>query len=156
MAAPLPVRWYGRGKSELHGAGCWVTPRRGNPKESATENRPPAGETTVSLRARVKRRGKSPPRSRRRERHGKPHPEQGQIGAERRPVSQLRSGRLRRGAGQPASQINGHPFGVYCAGRQNSAYRPACLNYEAVLKSPVRRPLGSLIQLLRVPSRSDG
>jgi len=25
------------GKSELHRAGCWVTPRRGDPTESATE-----------------------------------------------------------------------------------------------------------------------
>jgi len=29
------------GKSGLHRAGCWVTPRGGNPTESATENRPP-------------------------------------------------------------------------------------------------------------------
>jgi len=25
------------GKSELHRVGCWVTPRRGDPTESATE-----------------------------------------------------------------------------------------------------------------------
>ena len=30
-----------RGKSGLHREECWVTPRRGNPTESATENRPP-------------------------------------------------------------------------------------------------------------------
>ncbi len=30
--------FYGRrGKSELYRAGCWVTPRRGDPTESATE-----------------------------------------------------------------------------------------------------------------------
>lgn len=29
------------GKSELHRAGCWVTPSGGNPRESATETRPP-------------------------------------------------------------------------------------------------------------------
>ena len=32
-------RWGG--KSELHRAGCWLTARRGNPTESATENTPP-------------------------------------------------------------------------------------------------------------------
>ena len=31
-----------RGKSELHRAVCWVTPRRGNPTDSGTENIPPA------------------------------------------------------------------------------------------------------------------
>jgi hypothetical protein len=29
------------GKSGLHRAGCWVTPRGGDPTESATETRPP-------------------------------------------------------------------------------------------------------------------
>ena len=29
------------GKSELRRAGCWITPSGGNPKESATEKRPP-------------------------------------------------------------------------------------------------------------------
>ena len=29
------------GKSGLHRAGCWVTPRGGNPTDSATERRPP-------------------------------------------------------------------------------------------------------------------
>ena len=32
-----------RGKSELHRAGCWVTPRGREPTESGTESRPPAG-----------------------------------------------------------------------------------------------------------------
>ena len=30
-----------RGTSGLHRAGWWVTPTRGNPRESATESRPP-------------------------------------------------------------------------------------------------------------------
>ena len=30
------------GKSELRRAGCWVTPRGGDPIDSATENKPPA------------------------------------------------------------------------------------------------------------------
>ena len=32
-----------RGKSGLHRAGWWVTPTRGDPRDSATENRPPSG-----------------------------------------------------------------------------------------------------------------
>ncbi len=35
-AAAVPVR-RGRGKSGLHRAGCWLTARRGDPTESATE-----------------------------------------------------------------------------------------------------------------------
>ena len=54
---------------------CRVTPGGGNPRESATENRPPrlAG-------ARVKRWGKSPPPLWQRGGHGKPRREQGRIG----------------------------------------------------------------------------
>src|SRR5687768_10199340 len=48
--------------------------------DSATENRPPPLEG-----ARVKRWGKSPPRSWQHERHGKPRSEQGQICGERCP-----------------------------------------------------------------------
>ncbi len=29
------------GKSELHRAGCWLTASGGDPKDSATENKPP-------------------------------------------------------------------------------------------------------------------
>ena len=50
----------GRGKSGLHRAGCWVTPRRGDPRRSATETDRPTAR--VSGRGvRVKRRGKSSP-----------------------------------------------------------------------------------------------
>src|SRR5579884_217319 len=49
-----------RGKSGLHRAGRWVTPSRGDPKESATErhSRRPA---SARARATVKWWGKSPP-----------------------------------------------------------------------------------------------
>ncbi len=85
-------RGVNRGKSELRRAGCWITSRGADPTESAAEKRPPAmpffpyflavcgivsGE---GAQARVKRRGKSSPPGRRRPGHGKPHPEQGQIG----------------------------------------------------------------------------
>ena len=57
---------------------CRVMPGGGDPRESATEIEPPAfGQ------ARVKRWGKSPPRTRRRGRHGKPHREQDQEGIAR-------------------------------------------------------------------------
>lgn len=43
------------GKSALHRAGCWVTPSGGDPRESATETRPPAADALrASVRARVK------------------------------------------------------------------------------------------------------
>jgi hypothetical protein len=57
---------------------CRITSGGGNPRESATENEPlprPQGGS-----ARVKRCGKSAPRVRRRNRHGKPHREQDRIG----------------------------------------------------------------------------
>ena len=65
--------------------GCRVTPGGGNPRESATENRLP-----LSAGVTVKRWGKSPPRDWQQDRHGKPHPEQCQIGASR-------GGRSRKG-----------------------------------------------------------
>ena len=58
--------------------GCRVTPGGGNPRESATEKRLP-----LFARVTVKRWGKSPPRDWQQDRHGKPHPEQCQIGASR-------------------------------------------------------------------------
>ena len=41
-AAAVPVR-RDRGKSGLRRAGCWPTASRGDPQDSATENRPPNG-----------------------------------------------------------------------------------------------------------------
>ena len=57
------------GKSELHRARCRVTPGEGDLEESATEKRPPRPLRRRLRRpgaheARVKRRGKSPPRPR--------------------------------------------------------------------------------------------
>jgi hypothetical protein len=55
-----------RGTSGLHRAGWWVTPTRGNPQASATENRPPASRRFESgtKQVRVKRWCKRPPASR--------------------------------------------------------------------------------------------
>ena len=89
---------------------CRLTAGGGDPRESATENRPPV---RFAGPVRVKRWGKSPPRDRQRKRHGKPHREQDQIGAARRAtgsgVSASPPGSVARGARQRASQRNGHP-----------------------------------------------
>ena len=65
--------------------GCRVTPGRGNPRESATEKSLPwcRGRARDASMVRVKRWGKSPPRTGQPGRHGKPHPEQCRIGASR-------------------------------------------------------------------------
>jgi hypothetical protein len=64
--------------------------------------------------ARVKGCGKSAPRTRQRERHGKPHREQDQVGtAAGQPAggfSASPSGSVARGAWRQASQRNGHPL----------------------------------------------
>ena len=73
---------------------CRVTPGGGDPRESATESKPPRRRRAGGVR--VKGWGKSPPRDRQRDRHGKPHREQDRIGMARgfgsRPVSGPSSG----------------------------------------------------------------
>ena len=61
--------------------GWRVTPAVGNHRESATERIPPMA--CSQAQARVKGCGKSAPGLRQRGPHGKPHPEQGRIGAAR-------------------------------------------------------------------------
>ena len=51
----------GRGRSGLHRAGCWLTASRGDPQDSATENRPPMARPHGRAQVRVKRCGKSAP-----------------------------------------------------------------------------------------------
>jgi hypothetical protein len=67
--------------------------------------------------------GKSAPRSRQRERHGKPHREQDQIGTARNPFPDSRPGRSREAMG------NHRPRGMAIQpsqdGGQNPAYRPS-------------------------------
>ena len=65
---------------------CRITSGGGNPRESATENEPPAFALRGFGAARVKRCGKSAPRVRQRNRHGKPHREQNRIGTATRDV----------------------------------------------------------------------
>ena len=77
-----------RGKSGLHEtrvAGNTRRVRASGHRESATESRPltDAFLSGFGSAARVKGCGKSAPRWRQRQRHGKPHPEQDRIGAAR-------------------------------------------------------------------------
>ena len=75
-----------RGKSGLHetrvaGNARPVAVLGWRPRESATESKPPMA--CLQVQARVKGCGKSAPGLRQRGPHGKPHPEQGRIGAAR-------------------------------------------------------------------------
>ena len=63
---------------------CRITSGGGDPRDSATENEPLPGPKGRA--ARVKRCGKSAPRFRQRNRHGKPHREQDRIGTATRTV----------------------------------------------------------------------
>ena len=87
---------------------CRVTPGGGDPRESATESKPPRHPTCRDGGrwgggARVKGWGKSPPRTQQCGRHGKPHREQNRIGMARRkpgrfPAPVIRVGCVRRPA----------------------------------------------------------
>ncbi len=77
--AGRPLRRRRGGKSGLRRAGCWVTPRRSDATESATETIAPMASRQREGQARVKRCGKSAPGPGESRDAGKPHPEQGQI-----------------------------------------------------------------------------
>src|SRR5215471_4678134 len=81
------------GKSELRRAVRRVTPGRGNPKDSGTENIPPAVAASRRRRVRVKRCGKSAPRAWQHAWQAKPRTEQDQIGRLDGPSNGLRVGR---------------------------------------------------------------
>ena len=84
-------------------------PGGGDPRESATESRPPTGLSR--LRARVKGCGKSAPRDRQRKRHGKPHREQDRIGVAYGPVPARRPGwLLERRSDPPPRGMVAYPF----------------------------------------------
>ena len=110
-------------------ARCRVTPGGGDPRESATESKPPV--RLYAPPARVKGCGKSAPRPRRRGRHGKPHREQDRIGAAGRDSSELPAGgfpRRRPGRSREASG-NGRPrrMAIHRSSErgQDPAYRPS-------------------------------
>jgi hypothetical protein len=107
---PLARRLDGRCRREAMeespgstGIRCRLTAGGGDPRESATENKPPVQSRHFGAdvgRARVKRGGKSAPRLRQRRRQGKPHQEQDRIGAA---ASALRS--WTRGHSRPAARV---------------------------------------------------
>ncbi|SCY68687.1 hypothetical protein SAMN02927923_01966 [Microvirga guangxiensis] len=109
-------------------ARCRITSGGGDPRDSATESRPPRKDLRIP-EVRVKGCGKSAPRTQQCGRHGKPHQEQNRIGTtgvRARPASRLvvRVGCLRRSAmivpeeWPPRSRVR--PWAI-----QNPAYRPA-------------------------------
>jgi len=105
-------------------ARCRITSGGGNPRESATESRPPR-----SCGVRVKGCGKSAPRTQQCGRHGKPHQEQNRIGTtgvRARPVSRpvVRVGCLRRSAMTVPEEWSPRPE-LALRALQNPAYRPA-------------------------------
>ena len=94
---------------------------RREPRESATESKPPLLHGAV----RVKGWGKSPPRDWRQDRHGKPRPEQDRIGGAHGLYPACAPGVSREVPG------NRHPRGMAArpeqSGEQNPAYRPSGL-----------------------------
>jgi hypothetical protein len=102
-----------------------ITSGGGDPRESATESKPPdrGPQGPQSETARVKGCGKSAPRGRQRRRHGKPRREQNRIGATRGAFSAARPcplapplGLVARGVRQRASQRNGRHVGAMSPG----------------------------------------
>jgi hypothetical protein len=116
------------------GIRCRLTAGGGDPRESATENKPPAQEPQGVPRARAKRCGKSAPRPWQQGRQGKPHREQDRIGAavpQGTEVFRLaaRVGRVRRAARRVPeewpSRIPGRPGMRTEPGLQAVWQRPA-------------------------------
>ena len=101
---------------------CRVTPGGGDPRESATESKPPR-RRFAGRRVRVKGCGKSAPRPRQRGRHGKPHREQDRIGTVfARFRAAVRVGRTRRPATDVPDEWPSHSLRE---NEQNPAYRPS-------------------------------
>ena len=122
---------------------CRITSGGGDPRESATENEPPASALRGFGAARVKRCGKSAPRVRQRKRHGKPHREQDRIGTANAGRSRKRKHRggdvrlaVRVGCSRQCANIVPEEWSSRIASRkrggalQNPAYRPADVYLE--------------------------
>ncbi len=107
---------------------CRVTPGGGDPRDSATENRPPRA---FGRGARVKRCGKSAPRNRQRKRHGKPHREQDQIGMAHGPFPGCRPGWSR----EPVSNDGSRGMVIPWQQGQNPAYRPSGIFSRTTLRA---------------------
>ena len=86
---------------------CRLTTGGREPRESATESRPPRPTPQLEARGavRVKGCGKSAPRLRQRRRHGKPHREQDRIGTARRLLLAQAGGDFRDRCPDPAVRV---------------------------------------------------
>jgi len=83
-----------------------LTAARREPRESATESKPPS-RAAKQRKVRVKGWGKSPPQLWQQGWHGKPRPEQDQVGGAYGLFVRPRPGCVARGVWQQASQMNG-------------------------------------------------
>ena len=129
------------------GIRCRLTAGGGDPRDSATENKPPVQGRPASAvpRARVKRCGKSAPRPWQRGRQGKPHREQDRIGAaassptdrgsqgHSRPA--VRVGRVRRAVRRVPEEWSSRARNG-CG--QNPAYRPSGISLS--VRSGLQKP----------------
>ncbi len=157
------------------GIRCRLTAGGGNPRESATENKPPTscepnlGKTWA---ARVKRCGKSAPRPWQQGWQGKPHREQDRIGTAGRAVTRrvrghsrpaVRVGRVRRAA----TRVPEEWLPLAARQGQNPAYRPSgrraaggliAARHKKICGAERLRPrrLGVFLAPIRFDSRSRG
>ena len=121
---------------------CRLMAGGGDPRESATESKPPrlVGLRAGDVAARVKGWGKSPPRDWQQERHGKPHREQNRIGTVEGQPSGLfpahRPGRLHEARWQHRSKTNGRH--VPAAARRRGPYRTRLTGRLALFSSSDR------------------
>ena len=105
-----PCREAGEESPGSTGIRCRLTAGGGDPRDSATENKPPAQGPLGTPRARAKRCGKSAPRLWQQGRQGKPHREQDRIGTavparvQRHSRLAVRVGRERRVARRVAEE----------------------------------------------------
>ena len=134
-----------RGKSGLHRAGGWVTPRRREATESATETTPPMGRSLLWPQARVKRCGKSAPGSGASRDAGKPLPEQGQI-----------EGCLRFFGGRRSTASPGRPHDSFRQREdQIDDHRPGPPGYRIRLTGPLGRPSSQPLPAVGVGHRES-
>jgi hypothetical protein len=112
------------------GIRCRLTAGGGDPRESATENKPPEDHGKPWAKARVKRCGKSAPRGWQQQRQGKPHREQDRVGAAGRVLRHRGQGHSRPAArvGRARRAVTRVPeewLPLAVRSGQNPAYRPS-------------------------------
>jgi hypothetical protein len=147
---------------------CRITSGGGNPRESATENEPPCEPPQGARRARVKRCGKSAPRLRQRNRHGKPHREQDRIGTATRAARESDNSRercqalaVRVGCSRRCANIAPEEWPSRIASRkrggalQNPAYRLADTLRNEGFGATRRTPRHFRIEIIRDFSGDD-